>query len=436
MKRLAYRLAVALLTFFVGVATTMFQSRPQVTSKRSAVTFTAEAPRAAWRCAEVARLPGLAGESRAGSGEASYYLGRAGDELRRAGCFQEAATAYEAAIAADASYAPAYADLSNTYNHLGRYEEAIAVGRRGSKVGDDGDAYLYNEIGYAKKGLSRYADAVEAFRRAVASEPDNAYAHSTLAGAYFRLDRYREALAEAEHGASLADRASDVAALNNAALVIADLRRYDESVAMFQRSLNMDVDHVATPVELGGIYAVSGHDEDASESFARTLSLRPNSPSDYLERGWAHLYLGNEDAAVADARTYLDLTSWRGHDAPYAVFLAYLAYREHGRDAEADGIVGDAATKCDANVWQQNIFRYLQQGMSESELLSAASNNDRMTDAQALVGLDLLFDGNPAKAANYLRWVRDNGASSDIGYPYVVRQLNRINNAHGVSSRP
>jgi hypothetical protein len=60
-----------------------------------------------------------------------------------------------------------------------------------------------------------------------------------------------------------------------------------------------------------------------------------------------------------------------------------------------------------------------------------------MTDAQALVGLDLMFDGNPAKAATYLRWVRDNGASSDIGYPYVVRQLNRINNAHGAAlSRP
>jgi tetratricopeptide (TPR) repeat protein len=245
MKRLAYRLAVALLTFFVGVATTMFQSRPRPMFTHSTVSLTAEAPRAARRCAEVARILEPANVSRAEMGEA-YSQGRVGDDLRRAGCFQEAASAYAAAISADASYAPAYADLSNTYNHLGRYEEAIAVAKRGLKVGDDGDAYLYNEIGYAQKGLSQYAEAVEAFRRAVALEPDNAYAHSTLGGAYFRLNRYREALAEAEHGASLADRSNDVAALNNAALVIADLRRYDESVAMLQRSLNMDINHVPT----------------------------------------------------------------------------------------------------------------------------------------------------------------------------------------------
>ena len=82
------------------------------------------------RDARIALLRTLAAES-PGDATTQFLLGR---ELASAGRAAEAATAFAAAIVADAAYTAAYRQLGNALETAGRADEAADVYRRGAEV--------------------------------------------------------------------------------------------------------------------------------------------------------------------------------------------------------------------------------------------------------------------------------------------------------------
>jgi tetratricopeptide (TPR) repeat protein len=420
MKQLAYRLPVALLTFLIGTTTAALWPRTDVTDVLP-VALTRREGRPVIRCEDSppARRP----ENGSRSGYPSAYAQNMyGDELRDAGCFKEAAAAYELAVAADPTVMHAYNDLTNTYNHLTWYAQTIKYAEQGLKVNPT-EAYLWNELGFAYSSLNRYEEAAHAYRRAIQAEPANAFAHASLSEAYFKLKRYESAIAEAERGGKLGVQFDDEASVNNAGATLLDVNRYEQALALFQESARISPGDISSHTRIGTTYLLLGREDEARDAFIRTLSLRPQAPNEYLRRGWASLYLGDQDGAAAEARDYLERTNWQGHQAPYAVLLAYIAYRQNGRDADAARVVEEAATKCEPALWEQNIFRYLRQQLNATRLFSSATNDDERIAARTIVGLELLFQKKPDQAIPHLTWVRDNGDKSYISYPYVMRQL-------------
>jgi len=64
-------------------------------------------------------------------------------------------------------------------------------------------AEAYNSKGLELYEVGRYREAIEAFKKAIGSDPKYAEAHSNLGMTYYHLERYPEALAELETAVSL-----------------------------------------------------------------------------------------------------------------------------------------------------------------------------------------------------------------------------------------
>lgn len=111
--------------------------------------------------------------------------------------YEQALSHIHRAIALDPNNARAYFWLGNTLALSGRPAEAIGFAEKAMRLDPrNRDFYLFL-VGLAYTEMGRYADAVPAFTRNVASYPNNVPAHHFLIVDYIELGRDEEARAEA-----------------------------------------------------------------------------------------------------------------------------------------------------------------------------------------------------------------------------------------------
>ncbi len=130
-----------------------------------------------------------------------------GDALRRAEKFDQAVTAYDAAIARipeiEGQHWPLFYSRGMSHERLGHWPEAEADMRRALELDPDQPQVL-NYLGYSfvDKG-ENLEEALQMIERAVAARPDSGYIIDSLAWAYFRLGRYADAVEPMEKASLL-----------------------------------------------------------------------------------------------------------------------------------------------------------------------------------------------------------------------------------------
>lgn len=115
--------------------------------------------------------------------------------------------AYKAELAADGTQTEVRLKLAKVYLQIEAYTEAIteyqqviAIAEANGALGtttpppDSDIPTVYYGLGLAYTGLERFEDAVTAYERSIAYQPDWAYSHAALASAYANMHRYTEAL--------------------------------------------------------------------------------------------------------------------------------------------------------------------------------------------------------------------------------------------------
>jgi adenylate cyclase len=118
--------------------------------------------------------------------------------LRRPKRFQEAATAFEKAIALDPNFAAAYGSLGDLLTWLGRPEETIEVNQRAMRLSPR-DPLLANwqfDIGVAHWYLGQVDEALTWLLRARSTNPSLPFVAALLVGVYTTLGRADVARAE------------------------------------------------------------------------------------------------------------------------------------------------------------------------------------------------------------------------------------------------
>jgi lipoprotein NlpI len=138
-----------------------------------------------------------------------------------------------------------------------------------------------------------------------------------------------------------------------------------------------------------------------------------------------HLVAGR-DINPGDVRDGLDATPARGEYSTYIVLLGHFALRRAHHDGDARRLLDEATTKIDTTDWPYPVIRYLRKEIDGKALLAAATDNDKMTDAQTFLGLDLIESGRSADALPGLKWVRDHGRKSFIEHDIAVAEIDRI----------
>ena len=114
-----------------------------------------------------------------------------------------------------------------------------------------------------------------------------------------------------------------------------------------------------------------------------------------------------------------------------AGIMLTLNAKDEGKMAQAAafdaGKLLDLAHKrLNASAWPYPIVAYLRKEISKEALLSLATDNDKMTEARAYMGLALAATGERQEALKQLQWVKENGNKSFVEFPAALMELRRL----------
>ena len=103
-----------------------------------------------------------------------------------------------------------------------------------------------------------------------------------------------------------------------------------------------------------------------------------------------------------------------------------LGFMKAGRVEDASKLLDLAHKRLTASAWPYPIVAYLRKEISKEALLSAATDNDKMTEARAYMGMALSATGERQEALKHLQWVKDNGNKSFVEFPAALTELRRL----------
>jgi uncharacterized protein (TIGR02466 family) len=212
----------------------------------------------------------------------------------------------------------------------GDHSAALALMRQ-SVQADPGQPHVWNNLGILLCEMQQPEDALGCFRRALALMPRSADAHLNLASTLHELGRLEEAL-ELLRDPTHADSAASLPGMQLHAVVLSDMRRMSEALALLDRALESYPDVSALHHNRAVALLRCGLREPALQARKRCLALA--APTPHTLHAWAAALQGEGylDDAVDAYRSALALDPvhlpslqdlarlrWRrGDDHPFA----------------------------------------------------------------------------------------------------------------------
>ena len=346
----------------------------------------------------------------------------------------------------------------NKFGQARQFDKAVEMFRKAVEL-DPNLASAQRGLGYAYSNLGRYSEALGPLETAVRLEPQVAQSHFFLGANYIGLRKPEEAYASLSEAIRLDP--NNAAYHNMMGLWMSNSGRFEDAILSYKRSIEINPNEVVNFLNVGLMYMRMGKFQDAIEplekatamapmykkawfhlgnAYSKTLRFRESAgawlkvieldPNDSLavsNVAWNFLYEGNSHAdAVKYAEAYLGRFGWKGESSPYLVLVGVIAHRSMGNHAEADALLLSALKKGNPDVWAFTIIRFMRGEISSDELLRLAVSNDKKTEANTYIGLDLKLKGHEQDAAKYLGWVKEFGNKSFFEYPLALNQLKSL----------
>ena len=214
----------------------------------------------------------------------------------------------------------------------------------------------------------RAAEAIPVLDLALKAMPQNPDVYYQRGVVYENLDVPEKALADYVACLQLDNRRTD--ALNNKAVQLAKLKRYDEAISAFSELVDRDREDF-----LGyrnrGLCRFDMHDDaGALQDYDTALKLNPDDSSSWFQRGNVHLSMNNLDAAESDFSKALEL------DAEFArawMNRGVVRYRKGAKSLAAEDLT--RAQKLDSNIVLPSIdfFSDVPPSAAATELMASSA---------------------------------------------------------------
>jgi len=237
-----------------------------------------------------------------------------------------------------------------------------------------------------------------------------------------REGRHREAIASFDKAIRLNPRSAE--AYHGRGIAYDEMIQYERAIKDYDAALGLNAQYAEAYFDRGNAYSDLGQYERAVKDYDEALRLDQNYSGAYYNRSLAYMSLGRSEVA-ADARAYVNLKGWRDERSQYMVIFGYIGDRRGQRDSEASKLLDEAAAQCDKTVWPYPVIQYLRREISAQDLLAAATDPDKKTEARAYLGLDLALSGHQEEALRHLQWVKENGQKALAEYAFALVELRR-----------
>ncbi|HKY46040.1 MAG TPA: tetratricopeptide repeat protein [Pyrinomonadaceae bacterium] len=373
--------------------------------------------------------------------DAEAYWGM-GQAYTKTGNHAKALEFYKDAVRLDPRLGKAHAELGKTLVRLHQYNDAIAPLKEGIRLKPKAelDHLDYFNLGEAYLRTRQYQEATVAYRQVLEMVPGHGWTLAGLTEAYNGLKQYEQAVATAKR--ALEQAPYDFRLSRTLGDSYAGMRQYEKAVEHYLESIRVSPhrDQIEALLSLGITYNRMGKHEEAIGVYEKAIqyATRPKQfqieadidpvllPSLYFSMAEANLNLARGNAAVEAARKYIELQTWSDSNAPYAALMSYFGHRKASREEEAQKVLAEAFTRTDAKIWPASIIKYLRGDLKEKDLLALATDNDKMTEARAYVGMNLVLAGRLAAARPHLEWVVQNGNQQFIEHTLAQAELRRL----------
>lgn len=273
--------------------------------------------------------------------------------------------------------------------------------------------------------MRRLEDAEERLQKAVGLDQKLAPAYISLG--VLRLQQQKQSEAEKLMRAAVESDPDNYLSHFYRGVVLRLGGQNEEAVKAYQQAVKLKPDAARTFSELGYSYLSMGKDEEAIEAFKQSVRLDPKNAYTLRTRSYVYLRLARGILAATDGINYIKRQGWGDNHSAYMALAAHFGFRQQRNDNPyAAKILEDAAAKLDAAEWPYPVVKYLRREITAEKLLEQATDNDKLTEAHAYVGLDLALAGSDEAALPHLKWVRDNGNRNFVEYPLALSELARI----------
>jgi TolB-like protein/DNA-binding winged helix-turn-helix (wHTH) protein/tetratricopeptide (TPR) repeat protein len=279
----------------------------------------------------------------------AYLMGLYEANQRSEPSLRKSVEYFKTAIQGDASYAPSYAGLANSYLLLAgwllmppadAYPKAKAAALHALEL-DETLAEAHTTLAEAEHEYEwKWADAEREFRRAIELDPNSAIAHKSYAEFLMHGARSAEAIREMERARDLDPLSLIVNTL--VGFTYSNARQYDRAIEEYEKVIQLDPQFAPAHYFLGGALTnVRQYDEAIAHlQKAKDLTNGASLMSAGLARGYA--LAGRRDQAKHSLRE-LQLRGMHHYVSPYGLAQVYAVL---GDKSAALGMLDRAANEC------------------------------------------------------------------------------------------
>lgn len=245
----------------------------------------------------------------------AYLLGNFHAAKRNPASIAKAIDYFEQAIRIDASYAPAYAALANTYFEqeiwgglgLGKMQSQVRANTlRALELNNDlADVHLLLAQIYYRYDWD-WQRAESEFQRAIELNANLAASYTYYAFFLQSMGRQKEALAAAHHAVEL-DPLSP-AYLSDEGRILFRARQYESAVARYRRALELDPGYIPALTRMADAYTIMGKYDDALACIQKLHRVTGDSRTGSLTLLELYAHTGKQHEALAG------LTAMRNDD--------------------------------------------------------------------------------------------------------------------------
>ncbi|MDR0973236.1 MAG: tetratricopeptide repeat protein [Prevotellaceae bacterium] len=163
------------------------------------------------------------------------------------------------------------------------YEEANRIFETVIELRGNGDAELYQKIGFGYQKEKNYREAIKAYRKADLLRPDNVWTNRSLASCHRMIGDYATAFSYYQKVYEVQQDNRQM--IFQMAVCLTELERYDDALSWYFKLHYADENDVAVCQGICWCSFVAGKYEQAFKFNTRALDANPHSSSDLLNLG-------------------------------------------------------------------------------------------------------------------------------------------------------
>jgi serine/threonine-protein kinase len=284
------------------------------------------------------------------------------------------------------------------------------------------DAQGYYDRGYARYAMGDYDGATNDFNKA--SELDSRWSSPIylLGEVAFARKQYTEAI---NHYTVAIGLYKAAAYYESRAATYEQVGDYENALRDLLEADKLDKDNLQTYGSVAFVLYKMGKFKESIDICNGILKRDLKNQNAYVARYWCELCLGQGAAAATDAQAFLSNVGWTAYQSPYSVIVGYFGYMLEHREPEGKALLESGLSRL-KHGWPYPCVQYLDGQITSEQLLGAAADVERQTEARCYLGLQAAIQGRKDDARKAFEWVRDQGYKPYFEYRASLTWLDRV----------